>query len=1012
VVIKTDTDSEYILTITYKDEDGDTQSYDTPNLKGSGGGGGSVTSVSLNGDDVTLPDNTGNVDLAIGTEDVKSLDDILSMHVSALNVENEILLPELGVVTIPIAATEGDKINPLYVGHYASLASAEMTVPANNFIDYTVDSPVPKDNFGFNSGSGKVFTAQVTDSQKRLLSCVPSVTIGLGDPVKSIVLPGEPNNAFAYNYDWISLIPHAEAPFASFCDIETSQNSYGSGALSLWFTSGIKQPIYIKDKEGFTTGWQPDFVVEYDGRIVTWNLATRTLTFNYTVQIKTMSDLMSSYKFLNNMTIAPYTFETVGVWVDTGTDIGSPDYPRVIYSGESQTGVITGTRLTELVKASRYMLPILDTPDETFDLRGVVTGHNPNASWDGQAWSVIYASRSDTIVYSSTDIDNGAVITIFYSGSGETIILNDGSGWVYPAEYFDPQSVFNMTEAFYFQSVTGIPWNDERLVDYRVVRLSDVAEKQRTIATDLDTEVARAIEAERGLDEAIDEVTVLAGNAQATADGADDTTIESGETASNPSTSNLAATLTLFRKDGSSVDVDFTNIISNLVNKTGANANGSTVFDNANSDDGLAISDTQPGTETIAAFETNHEAGNPVRIGHYLKHISNAIDNYRLVGMIDSNGAKKLFLLKNKVSAPSTAAQIDPNDEVLNKGEIVTAINSAIGAIEMGLPFPNTIELESGLPDISSGAVTTFNYIIENMDVSSTDAVRQGQAWVAQGGTAWTKVVDLVNQLSLAAFKQLADGSWVLADDIQALIDGAVQGSQIQTTEPIVDSTDTQIPSAKRIWTMMGAALSTLTTTAKTIVGAINELKGAIPGLPVSIANGGTGATTALAAQMALTQNFAVQAVNPIQGILLSIPNTMGSIFTGSLLVSIMYGTDQYRGQIRIDFSVNRSNSQTSGATLVYNSTPVAVTQMMRSYDGTYTYAFFKMNPSSVAVLHAEVIGLVGSTGTTGGLPLNPAFVTPTTTSTTTPPGSGLETYTLKPSFDLSAALLALPVIS
>ncbi|GBR74157.1 phage-related protein [Candidatus Termititenax aidoneus] len=47
---------------------------------------------------------------------------------------------------------------------------------------------------------------------------------------------------------------------------------------------------------------------------------------------------------------------------------------------------------------------------------------------------------------------------------------------------------------------------------------------------------------------------------------------------------------------------------------------------------------------------------------------------------------------------------------------------------------------------------------------------------------------------------------------------------EIITTEPTANSTDNQLISAKRVWTMFGAALSTLTTTAKTIVGAINEL--------------------------------------------------------------------------------------------------------------------------------------------------------------------------------------------
>lgn len=39
-IVKIDTDTEYVLTITYKDENGKIQTYDTPNLKGGGGGSG------------------------------------------------------------------------------------------------------------------------------------------------------------------------------------------------------------------------------------------------------------------------------------------------------------------------------------------------------------------------------------------------------------------------------------------------------------------------------------------------------------------------------------------------------------------------------------------------------------------------------------------------------------------------------------------------------------------------------------------------------------------------------------------------------------------------------------------------------------------------------------------------------------------------------------------------------------------------------------------------------------
>jgi hypothetical protein len=278
---------------------------------------------------------------------------------------------------------------------------------------------------------------------------------------------------------------------------------------------------------------------------------------------------------------------------------------------------------------------------------------------------------------------------------------------------------------------------------------------------------------------------------------------------------------------------------------------------------------------------------------------------------------------------------------VLNKGEIATLIFTAIGGIGAGgLPVPTKIELESALPDIIAGASSTLYYLIENMDVISPDTVRQGMAWVASGGTTWTKFVDLVNQLSLDAFKQRDDGSWVLADDIQTLIDGAVQGSQIHATEPTAASTDLQITSAKRLWSMLGGALSTLTTTAKTITGAINELvsgkQAAIPGtagyvkatdtagtaavqaVPIPVADGGTGATDLPGAQtngfMTLGPNTAYTVHS--QADIDAIPRDC----TGTLSITI---APDYSGSIAlIGFrSGSRSLSTTSSMNVLFQNT-------------------------------------------------------------------------------------------
>jgi len=53
---------------------------------------------------------------------------------------------------------------------------------------------------------------------------------------------------------------------------------------------------------------------------------------------------------------------------------------------------------------------------------------------------------------------------------------------------------------------------------------------------------------------------------------------------------------------------------------------------------------------------------------------------------------------------------------------------------------------------------------------------------------------------------------------------GAFPANEVQTTEPDGLSLDTQVTSAARLFKMLGGALSTLKTTAKTLVGSINEI--------------------------------------------------------------------------------------------------------------------------------------------------------------------------------------------
>jgi hypothetical protein len=85
---------------------------------------------------------------------------------------------------------------------------------------------------------------------------------------------------------------------------------------------------------------------------------------------------------------------------------------------------------------------------------------------------------------------------------------------------------------------------------------------------------------------------------------------------------------------------------------------------------------------------------------------------------------------------------------------------------------------------------------------------------------------------------------------------------------------------------------------------------------------------------------------------------------------------------------------------------------MVKSSDGTNYYIMIRQTASSTHDYHAVVTGLVGVSAEGSGNPLNPIFITPTVSSSSNPPGAGMETITLMQAFDLTSALLALPVYS
>lgn len=341
--------------------------------------------------------------------------------------------------------------------------------------------------------------------------------------------------------------------------------------------------------------------------------------------------------------------------------------------------------------------------------------------------------------------------------------------------------------------------------------------------------------------------------------------IVEGSTEGNKELSNVHPVLYLHKENGDKVAIPL-DVLKNYLNSNSKGSNGSAILENIDSSSTevegtedlgyFQIRDTKTSDNTTTLVKTHRSTNDPVRLEFSLFHNTNPEDSVRLV-LLNNGSKKRLYLLKDK-ELPTNTSEVQSLDEVLNKKEIVDYVSAEIAEALTGvLPIPTVLALESELPDISGGSKEVYYFVINNMNVSSPTLERQGRAWCGVGDTTWQKIVDTVNTLSSDSFQQKEDGSWIINEATQTLIDGAIQNSQITTTEPNSSSTDQEVPSAKSVYTglekkvnkssidvieptssstdntvpssklinsMMGGNLSSLTTENKTVIGSLNEL--------------------------------------------------------------------------------------------------------------------------------------------------------------------------------------------
>ncbi|GBR77667.1 hypothetical protein RDn1_326, partial [Candidatus Termititenax dinenymphae] len=148
--------------------------------------------------------------------------------------------------------------------------------------------------------------------------------------------------------------------------------------------------------------------------------------------------------------------------------------------------------------------------------------------------------------------------------------------------------------------------------------------------------------------------------------------IASEVTRSNAYTNNAVSVETTSRQN------DTANIRANYLNKSATHPNGGTVVQNLDADTGFSATTTQTDTNTEFVLETNTQTSVPT-IGGLVgkKATEQAIGSNRLLMVIDASGNIRTQLRKGK-NIPAQAADIFNDDDLINKGEVIGLINSAI----------------------------------------------------------------------------------------------------------------------------------------------------------------------------------------------------------------------------------------------------------------------------------------------------------------------------------------------
>jgi hypothetical protein len=356
---------------------------------------------------------------------------LLLGKIDEVRVENVPLPVVEGTVDLPMAAPEGQSINPLYVNHWPSLAALNAGTTVTDYVDLDAEPQVSLGYFAFDNGTGKVAIPTLKEVQGLISAPLKNIVSKLQEPetgsgFTSITFPdnlwadmiAHPNGAGEFEvYIWdqaidiftsVGVLEVVLFDFGFF-DIPdwaggVEMHGYGIISSGNWNTANWSYEI-----SGVTVSWDyptktmsfsapvggvlpnymranmsetfavysigdPDWAggvemhgygiissgkwntanwsYEISGVTVSWDYPTKTISFSAPV-----GGVLSDYMRQNmSDTFAVYSIgdvgetTSVGEWDDTEYDTGDPAYQRLIQTTESVSGLLSGTRLTSILK--------------------------------------------------------------------------------------------------------------------------------------------------------------------------------------------------------------------------------------------------------------------------------------------------------------------------------------------------------------------------------------------------------------------------------------------------------------------------------------------------------------------------------------------------------------------------------------------------------------------------------------------------------------------------------------